>query len=67
MKGGNLMKNLRWLGQFGHLRTLLDNEGMVVNDDECDDEDGDYLVQKSGNDLIGGGSKPLRKCNNASY
>ena len=65
MKGSDLMKNLRWLGQFGHLRTLLDDEGMVVNDDdddECDDEDG--VVQ--GNDLIGGGSK--RQCNNdASY
>ena len=24
MKGGDLMKNLQWLGQFGHLRTLLD-------------------------------------------
>ena len=30
MKGSDLMKNLRWLGQFGHLRTLLDDEGMVV-------------------------------------
>ena len=74
MKGGDLMKNLRWLGQFGRLRTLLDrdDEGMVVNDDdECDNEeydDGDYLVQRSGNDLIGGGSKQLRKHNNdASY
>ena len=66
------MKNLRWLGQFGRLMTLLDSsdEGMVVNDDECDDEDGDYLVQRSGNDLIGGGSKPPKKHqlhNDASY
>ena len=65
------MKNLRWLGQFGHIRTLLDrdDEGMVVNDDdECDNDDdeeydGDYLVQQrsGGNDLIGGGSKQPRK------
>ena len=66
MKGGDLMKNLRWLGQFGHLRTLLDSsdEGNV-----CDnDEDEDNLVQQRSGDLIGGGSKQLRKCNNdASY
>ena len=71
MKGGDLMKNLWWLGQFGPLKTSLDrdDEGMVVNDDdECynnnDEEyDGDYLVQqRSGcNDLIGGGSKEPRK------
>ena len=73
MKGGDLMKNLRWLGQFGHLRTLLDrdgsDEGLVVNDDECDDEDSDYLIQRSDSELIGGGSKPPRKhqCNDASY
>ena len=59
MKGSDLMKDLRWLSQFGRLRTLLDSSD-EVNDDECDDEDG--LVQKSGgNDLIGGGSKPTRK------
>ena len=61
------MKNLQWLGQFGHLRTLLDSsdEG---NDDVCDnDEDEDNLVQQRSGDLIGGESKP-RKCNNdASY
>ena len=51
MKGSDLMKNLRWLGQFGHLRTLLDRDGDSdeVNDDECDNDDeeydGDYLVQ----------------------
>ena len=68
------MKNLQWLGQFGHLRTLLDkdDEGMVVNDDECDNEeydDGDYLVQRNDSDLIGGGSKQPRKlqCSDASY
>ena len=67
------MKNLQWLGQSGHLRTLLDrdgsDEGMVVNDDECDNEDGNYLVQRSDSDLTGGGSKPPRKrqCNDASY
>ena len=78
MKGGDLMKNLRWLGQFGHLRTLLDRDADEVND-ECgdnndDDEDAeDYLVQQRSSDLIGGGSKqPLRKrqCHNnndASY
>ena len=75
MKGGDLMKNLRWLGQFGRLRTLLDKDADKAND-ECgdnddDDEDAEEVQQKSG-DLIGGGSKqPPRKCqccnNNASY
>ena len=74
MKCGDLMKNLRWLGQFGHLRTLLDSSDEV--NDECGDnddedvEDGDYLVQQR-SDLIGGGSKQLRKCqrrnDDASY
>ena len=80
MKSGDLMKNLQWLGQFGCLRTLLDrdgsDEGMVVNDDdECDNNDedeeydGDYLVQRSGNDsdLIGGAKPRKRQCNDASY
>ena len=73
MKGSDLMKNLRWLGQFGCLRTLLDrdsgsDERMVVNDDECEDEDGDYLVQRSDSDLIGGASKRRkRQRNDASY
>ena len=79
MKGSDLMKNLRWLGQFGHVRTLLDRDADEVND-ECgdnddDDEDAeDYLVQQRSGDLIGGGSKqPPRKCqchnnnNDASY
>ena len=77
MKGGDLMKNLWWLHQFGCLRTLLDrdssDEGMVVNDNECNNDDneeynGDYLVQRSGNDLIGG-SKPRKRQRNddASY
>ena len=79
MKGGDLMKNLWWLGQFGCLRTLLDRDADEVND-ECgdnddDDEDAeDGEVQQRSGDLIGGGSKqPLRKrqcCNNnndASY
>ena len=73
MKGSDLMKNLQWLGQFGCLRTLLDRDDEV--NDECggdndDDEDAeDYLVQQRSGDLIGGGSKPLRKCQcrNASY
>ena len=48
------------------------DEGMVVNDDECDNEeydDGDYLVQRNDSALIGGGSKQPRKrqCNDASY
>ena len=65
MKGGDLMKNLRWLGQSGHLRTLLDRDDEVNdecgdNDDDEDAEDGDYLVQQR-SDLIGGGSKPPRK------
>ena len=75
MKGGELMKNLLWLGQFGRLRTLLDRDADEVNDecgdnddDDEDAEDGDYLVQQRSGDLIGGGSKqPPRKrqcCNN---
>ena len=66
MKGGDLMKNLRWLGQFGCLRTLLDRDDEVNdecgdNDDDGEDaEDGDYLVQQK-SDLIGGGSKQPRK------
>ena len=64
MKGGDLMKNLRWLGQFGRLRTLIDRDADEVND-ECgdnddDDEDAeDGEVQQRSGDLIGGG--PLRK------
>ena len=73
MKGGDLMKNLPWLGQFGCLKTLLDSSDEVNdecgdNDDDEDAEDGDCLVQRS--DLIGGGSKPPRKHqrnNDASY
>ena len=73
------MKNLQWLGQFGHLRTLLDRDANEVND-ECGDNDDDnedaedYLVQQRSGDLIGGGSKqPPRKRqrrnnnNDASY
>ena len=74
MKGGDLMKNLWWLGQFGHLRTLLDRDADEVNDVCGDNEDTeDYLVQQRSGDLIGGGSKqPPRKCqcsnnNDASY
>ena len=80
MKGSDLMKNLRWLYQFGHLRTLLDRDDEVNdecgdndNDDDEDAEDGDYLVHQRSDDLIGGGgSKPPRKrqCRNdddASY
>ena len=52
MKGGDLMKNLRWLGQFGRLRTLLDDE---VNDDNDNDNDEDAEEQS---DLIGGGGPP---------
>ena len=58
------MKNLRWLGQFGCLRTLLDRDADEVND-ECgdnddDDEDAeDGEVQQRSGDLIGGG--PPRK------
>ena len=73
------MKNLWWLGQFGHSRTLLDRDTDEVNnecgdnnDDDEDAEDGE--VQQRSGDLIGGGSKqPLRQrqcCNNnnnASY
>ena len=76
MKGGDLMKNLQWLGQFGHLRTVLDRDDEVNDecgdndDDDEDAEDGDYLVQQR-SDLIGGGSKQPRKrqCRNddASY
>ena len=52
------MKNLRWLGQFGCLRTLLDSSDEEVND-ECDAEEQSDL---------NGGSRPPRKCHNdASY
>ena len=74
------MKNLRWLAQFGLLRTLLDRDADEVidecgdNDDNDEDaEDGDYLVEQRSGDLIGGGSKqPPRKRqrhnnNDASY
>ena len=72
------MKTWRWLGQFGCLRTLLDRDGsderMVVNDacdndDEDEEYDGNYLVQRSGNDsdLIGGSQPRKCQCNDASY
>ena len=64
MKGDNLMKNLWWLGQFGHLRTLLDSSDEVndeCGDDNEDAEDGDYLVQQRSDLIGGGGSKELRK------
>ena len=68
MKGGDLMKNLRWLGRFGCLRTLLDrgdadevNDGCGDNDD--DDEDAEEVQQRSG-DLIGGGPPRKRQCRN---
>ena len=64
MKGGDLMKNLWWLGQFGHLRILLDDE---VNDDNNNDDNDEDAEEQS--DLIGSGG-PQRKCqchNNASY
>ena len=61
MKGGDLMKNLQWLGQFGHLRTLLDDE---VDDDNDNDEDAEEQ-----SDLIGGGGsqRKRQRCNDASY
>ena len=68
MKGSDLMKNLRWLGQFGCLRTLLDRDDEVNDecgdndDDDEDAEDGDYLVQQRSDLIGGGGSKPPRKC-----
>ena len=64
MKGGDLMKNLRWLGQFGHLRTLLDDE---VNDDNNNDDNDEDAEEQS--DLIGGGGpQRKRQCHNdASY
>ena len=71
MKGGDLMKNLRWLRQFGHLRTLLDRDADEVND-ECgdndnDNEDAEEVQQRSG-DLIGGGPPRKRQHHNdASY
>ena len=51
------MKNWRWLGQFGCLRTLLDRDDEVNdeydnNDEDNEDaEDGDCLVQQR-SDLI---------------
>ena len=61
MKGGDLMKNLLWLGQFGCLRILLDDE---INDDNNNNDDKD-VVQQS--DLIGGGGPPRKCCNDTSY
>ena len=69
MKGGDLMKNLQWLSQFGRLRTLLDRDADEVND-ECgdnddDDEDAeDYLVQQRSGDLVGGGPQRKHQCRN---
>ena len=64
MKGSDLMKNLQWLGQFGRLRTLLDDE---VNDDNDDDDNDEDAEEQS--DLIGSGGPPRKHqcCNNASY
>ena len=62
------MKNLWWLGQFDHLRTLLDSSDEV--NDECDNEDAeeDGEVQQRSGDLIGGGEPPRkRQHHNASY
>ena len=69
MKGGDLMKNLQWLGQFGRLRTLLDRDADEVND-ECGDNDDndedaeDGEVQQRSGDLIGGGPPRKRQCHN---
>ena len=65
MKGGDLMTNLRWLGQFGCLRTLLDDE---VNDDNNNDDDNDEDAEEQ-SDLIGSGGPPRKhqRCNDASY
>ena len=65
MKGGDLMKNLRWLGQFGRLRTLLHDE---VNDDNNNDDDNDEDAEEQ-SDLIGGGGPPRKRQrrNDASY
>ena len=65
MKGGDLMKNWRWSGQFGRLRTLLDDD---VNDDNNNDTDNDEDAEEQ-SDLIGSGGPPRkRQCHNdASY
>ena len=59
MKGGDLMRNLQWLGQFGRLRTLLDDDN-EVNDNN--DEDAEEQ-----SDLIGGGGPQRKRLNDASY
>ena len=39
MKGGDLMRNLQWLGQFGRLRTLLDDDDEVNDNNDEDSEE----------------------------
>ena len=59
MKGGDLMRNLHWLGQFGRLRTLLDDDDEVNDDDDKDAEEQ--------SDLIGSGGPQRKLHNDASY
>ena len=57
MKGGDLMRNLQWLGQFGCLRTLLDDEVNDNNDEDAEEQ----------SDLIDGGGPQRKRRNDASY
>ena len=59
MKGGDLMRNLQWLGQFGRLRTLFED------DDEVDDNNDEDAEEQS--DLTGGGGPQRKRCNDALY
>ena len=60
MKGSDLKRNLQWLGQFGRLRTLLDDDDDDVNDNN--DEDAEEQ-----SDLIGSGEPQRKHRNDASY
>ena len=53
------MRNLQWLGQFGRLRTLLDDDNEVNDDDDKDAEEQ--------SDLIGDGAPQRKHHNDASY
>ena len=50
MKGGDLIRNLHWLGQSGGLMTLMDESEDELNSDNDDSEQND-----DNNELIGRG------------
>ena len=47
MKGGDLIRNLHWLGQSGGLMTLMDESELnSVNDDSEQNDDNNELIGK---------------------